>query len=464
VNPDALVGTQIQDLLGPDLYALNEPHIRGVLQGEEQLFERIVPGPGGARRHSLAHYMPDIVDGEVAGFMVQVTEVTQLKEAEATLRAKMADCERAHERLSKSEAALRQAQRLGQVGSWEWEIAPDLTTWSDELYRILDCDPRRLPPSFAEHPKLYTPESWSALGAAVEHTRQTGEPYTLELEYVRQDGSTGWIEARGEAVRDEGGEIFKLRGTAIEITLRRHVEEARLQRDLADAANRNKTQFLSRVSHELRTPLNGILGFAQLLQRDAEIGPKQKRWADVIVCSGSHMLDLVDEILDLSGAELGQIAVGRVTLDLGEIVRECLSQFSTVACDAGVELVNRMPSIGILSVLADRKRLRQVINNLLSNAIKYNHAGGRITLSSVDRGTCVEMCVEDTGVGMSADQLSRLFIPFERLGAERTGVKGTGVGLALTKKLVDMMGGSLRVESQPGKGSRFIVSFATGIE
>ncbi len=464
VAPDSLIGTSIRDLLGPELFALNEPHIRAALRGEEQLFERIVPGPGDVKRHSLANYIPDIANGEVAGFLVQVTDVSRLKEVEAELRAQAVERQRAYELLRKNESALRQAQRLGQIGSWEWEIAPDISTWSDELYRIFACDPLRRPPSAAEHSKLYTPESWSRLRVAVEHTLETGEPCTLELEYMRPDGATGWIEARVEAVRDEHGEIVKLRGTVLEITMRRHVEEARLQRDVAEAANRNKTLFLSRVSHELRTPLNGILGFAQLIRTDPSTGTKQSQWADVVERSGLHMLELVDELLDLSSAELGRIGATRVRLDLPKIIRESLSQLTPMAIEARVEVLNRIHDSESLQVLGDPKRLRQVINNLVSNAIKYNRAGGLVTLSAVSCGTTVEVTIDDTGIGMSADQRSRLFIPFERLGAELTAIKGTGVGLALAKELVELMGGSLRAESEPGVGSSFIVTFTAGLE
>ena len=150
VDPESLPGTSIRDLLGPQLFALNEPHIRAALRGEEQLFERIVPGPGGVKRHSLAHYIPDLVDGQVVGFMVQVTEVTRLKETEAALRAEAAQRERAHDLLRRSESALREAQRLGQIGSWEWEVQTDITIWSEELCRIHGVDPKRLPPGRAE--------------------------------------------------------------------------------------------------------------------------------------------------------------------------------------------------------------------------------------------------------------------------------------------------------------------------
>jgi PAS domain S-box-containing protein len=458
VDPDGLVGTSIRDLLGAELFALNEPYIRGALRGEEQQFERVVPGPGGVRRHSLATYVPDIVNGEVLGFMAQVTEVTKLKETEAALRAEVAERTRANALLRQSETALRDAQRLGQLGSWEWEIEPDVTVWSAEIYHIFGLDPTRLSPSYIENEKLYTAESWNRIVAAVSRAIATGEPYVLEAEYRRRDGSIGWLEARGEVVRDETGQVVKLRGTVLEITARHDAQEARFHRDLAESANRNKTLLLSRASHELRTPLNAVLGFAQLCEIDSALTPKHREWAGVIRHSGQHMLSLVEDMLDLSSAELGELRVARTELDLCEIVRASLPQLALLAEQAQVQLIDKLPQAMPLRVMADPRRVRQVVDNLLSNAIKYNRAGGSVTLSASEHGAMAQLRVEDSGIGLSAAQLQRLFTPFDRLGAESTGIKGTGMGLALAKKLVEMMGGQIRVESQPGTGSVFIVA------
>ncbi|MBT9525723.1 MAG: PAS domain-containing protein [Rhizobacter sp.] len=458
VNPDQLVGTSIRDLLGPELFALNEPYIRGALRGEEQVFERVVPGPGGVRRHSLATYVPDIVNGEVMGFMAHVTEVTKLKETEAALRTEVAERTRANEQLRHSEAALLEAQRLGQIGSWEWEVEPDIITWSAELYQIFGCDPTLLPPRYAEQAKLYTPESWAKVGKAVSQALDTGQPYTLELEYHRPGGGTGWVEARAEAERDDTGAVVRLHGTVLEITVRREAQDARLQRDLADAASRNKTLLLSRASHELRTPLNAVLGFAQLCEVDPALPPKHREWAGVIKHSGQHMLGLVEDMLDLSSAELGEMRMACTELDLGELVRASLPHLALLANQAQVRFIDNLPQALPLRIMGDPQRVRQVVDNLLSNAIKYNREGGSVALSASVQGAMVALRVEDSGAGLSAAQLQRLFTPFDRLGAEATAIKGTGMGLALTKKLVELMGGQIRVESLPGMGSVFTVA------
>lgn len=462
VDPDRLVGTSIRDLLGPQLFALNEPYIQAVLNGTEQVFERVVPGPDGARRHSLATYVPDIVDGEVMGFIAHVTEVTKLKETEAALRAEASQREIVVAELRESKAALVEAQRLGGVGNWEWEIAPDITTWSDELYRIFGWDTTRPPPTFNEYPGLYSKESWERLQSAVSTALRTGEAYTLELEYLRADGTSGWLEARAEAIRGEAGEVAKLRGTVHEISLRHRMEEVRVQARTAEAARRNKTQLLSRVSHELRTPLNAILGFAQLCEMDTNIDPKHRQWAATVVGSGRHLLELIDELLDLSIAESGRIDVRSVDVELTSIVKESLLQASTAARAGGVTLQGVDPESAAVHVRADPRRLMQVIDNLLSNAVKYTRAGGLVRVTLHEHGGSVEIAVHDTGIGLTGEQLERMFLPFERLGAESTSVPGAGLGLALSKTLVELMGGSMRVESLPGRGSTFIVSLQMG--
>ncbi len=221
VTPEALVGTHLRDLLGPELFALNRPFMDAALAGQPQFFERLVPGPDGTQRPGLASYTPDTVDGEVRGFLVHVSDVTPLKTAEAALRAEIVARKKAHEQLHQSSERLGEAQRLGRIGSWAWRVAEDITTWSDELHRIFGREPGGPAPSFADHSTLYGAESFACLKAAVETAMQTGRPYALELEFLRADGSVGWLDARGEAVCDEAGRVVGLQGTVQDISERR---------------------------------------------------------------------------------------------------------------------------------------------------------------------------------------------------------------------------------------------------
>lgn len=461
VDPDSLVGTTLNELLGPALFALNEPYVRAALAGQQQVFERIVPGPGGARRHSLATYVPDIVDGQVQGFVAHVAEVTQLKETEAALRAEAAQREIALNQLRESRAALVEAQRLGGVGNWDWEIASDITIWSDELYRIFGRDPTQLPPGFAEHGHLYRPDSWQQLQQAVARAVGHGEPYTLELQYHRPDGHVGWLEARGEAVRDETGDIVRLRGTVHEVTQRHQMEAARIEARAAEEASRSQSQLLSRVSHELRTPLNAILGFSQLLEREPALSPKHQRWAATIVESGRHMIELVDDVLELAAADAGRSQLHIAAVDPLPVLTDCVQRAAAAARAAGIGLHGPSPAPGGARLRGDATRLRQVVDKLLSNAIKFTPAGGRVDVALTPREHDVEIIVSDTGIGMSPEQTARLFRPFEPLGTDTPATAGLGLGLALARLFVNRMGGSLQVHTAPGLGSRFVVTLPT---
>jgi signal transduction histidine kinase len=275
---------------------------------------------------------------------------------------------------------------------------------------------------------------------------------------VRADGELGWLDVRGEVVRAASGEIAELRGTMHEVTVRHRAEEARIKANTVESASRNKSELMSRVSHELRTPLNAILGFAQLCQSDDTLDPKHRGWAEVIVGSGQHMLDLVDEMLDMSAAEAGQLAINPTAVELVSLLRECLLGVSEQARAAGLSLQSMDGDAAPIEMRCDPKRLKQVIGNLLSNAVKYTRAGGLIKVAVADLGSSVEVAVQDTGIGLSADQLDRLFRPFERLGAETTATPGTGLGLVLSKTMIELMGGTVRVHSEAGVGSTFTVS------
>jgi diguanylate cyclase (GGDEF)-like protein/PAS domain S-box-containing protein len=228
VEPESLVGTHIRDLLGPRLYALNKLYLDAALRGEPQSFERVVPGPDGIDRHSLALYIPDIVEGNVAGIVVQVTDISEVKRIELALRVEISERARVSEQLRVNAISLQEAQRLGKIGSWEWRISPDVTTWSEELYRIMGRDPRLPSPTYAEQAMVYVPDSWSRLRAAVGRALQEGQAYSLELEFARPDGCPGWVEAHGEIVREQDGTIVGLRGTVQDIT-----EKRQLAMDLA---------------------------------------------------------------------------------------------------------------------------------------------------------------------------------------------------------------------------------------
>ena len=235
--------------------------------------------------------------------------------------------------------------------------------------------------------------------------------------------------------------------------LQQEIAERRRAEEDADRANRAKSEFLSRMSHELRTPLNGIIGFAQLLELEAQ-GDEQRESIEMILKSGRHLLDLINEILDIARIEAGKLALSLEPVLVNEVVAAALDMLRLEAASKRIDVV-----VTALEgyVLADRQRFQQVVLNLLSNAIKYNRAGGAVRVSSEVGAEQARLSVGDTGRGIAPEMMSRLFTAFDRLGAEQTAIEGTGLGLVLSHHLVEAMGGTLSAQSTLGEGTTFTV-------
>jgi signal transduction histidine kinase/ActR/RegA family two-component response regulator len=240
--------------------------------------------------------------------------------------------------------------------------------------------------------------------------------------------------------------------------LKREIADRERAEALADRANRAKSEFLSRMSHELRTPLNGIIGFGQLLQLDA-LAPEQRESVEHILKGGRHLLTLINEVLDIARIEAGKLSVSLEPVFSDEALRTALTLVRPQAAARMVRLREVVPCD--CYVMADRQRLHQVLLNLLSNAVKYNREGGSIEVSCCKTALGrVRLAVSDTGHGISPAMLQRLYTPFDRLGGDELGVEGTGLGLALSKRLVEAMNGALVVESRLGAGTTFSVELA----
>ncbi|MBL8350570.1 MAG: response regulator [Burkholderiaceae bacterium] len=254
--------------------------------------------------------------------------------------------------------------------------------------------------------------------------------------------------------RQQAEEALRQLNAELESRVTQRTAELAQARDEAERASRVKSEFLSGMSHELRTPLNAILGFGQLLQAGTALAPRERRFVREILRAGEHLLELINEVLDLARIESGKLPISLEPVALDPLVDECLSLLRPLAAERQITLAEPVLAPGSV-VLADRTRVRQVLLNLLSNALKYNHDGGRVALACVDEGERWRIDVSDTGPGLSEAQQRRLFQDFERLDADRSGAQGTGIGLALSRRLVQMMGGEIGVLSHPDQGSTF---------
>ncbi len=287
-----------------------------------------------------------------------------------------------------------------------------------------------------------------------------------ELTYFRKDGSRFPAVVSVTALRDAQGAIIGYLLIGTDNTARKQVEmELHNASAVAEKASLAKTEFLSNMSHELRSPLNAILGFAQLMESDATPQTAtQKESTGQILQAGWYLLNLINEILDLAMVESGKLLLSLEPMSMGEVMLECQTMIEPQAQKSSISM-SFCQLAKPLFVLADRTRVKQILINLLSNAIKYNRAQGTVivecTASSPER---IRISVIDTGPGLSADKLTQLFQPFNRLGQEAGGEEGTGIGLVMTKRLVELMGGAIGVKSAIGVGSVFWVELLLAAE
>jgi hypothetical protein len=283
----------------------------------------------------------------------------------------------------------------------------------------------------------------------------------IEFRYAHPDGRQRWMLGVSSPRPMPDGSVA-WHGYLEDITEHRELEKARELAAAAEAANRAKTEFLSRMSHELRTPLNAVLGFAQLMELD-ELEPLtagQRHRLGLVRESGEHLLRMINDLLDHSRIEAGQLAIDLVDVALPSLLRECADMLQPAAHAAGVSL--RLGATGEgLHVRADPTRLKQVLLNLLSNAVKYNRRGGEVLLSAQHEDGRAVLRVRDNGLGIMPAHQLHLFEPFNRLGQRRSAIEGTGIGLAITRGLVTLMHGRIDVHSVPELGSTFSVTLPT---
>ena len=305
--------------------------------------------------------------------------------------------------------------------------------------------------------------------AAITRVLSEGKVTNYELTAHARDGKETVVSYNATTFHDRDRKLQGVFAAARDVTERKQFEhvlqennvELESAKGAAEKANLAKSEFLSSMSHELRTPLNAVLGFAQLMASDTPPpSSAQKLSIDQILQAGWYLLRLINEILDLSMIESGKVTMSQESMSLTDVLHDCQAMIEPEAQKRGIQMA--FPRFdNLFYIHADRTRVKQVLINLLSNAIKYNRAGGGVIVQCVMRGDDrVRVSVKDTGAGLTPDQLAQLFQPFNRLGQESGAEEGTGIGLVVTKRLVELMGGVIGVESEIGVGSVFWVELA----
>jgi PAS domain S-box-containing protein len=366
-----------------------------------------------------------------------------LEDASVLLKRREAD-------LTESEERFRQlVEGVSDYGIFGLDTTGRVVSWNAGAERITGYGAEEIVGQhFSRFYPTETRDSFPAeeLAKATRHGRTEAEGWR-----VRKDGAQFWSHVVVTALHDETGRLRGFSKITRDITERKQIEEALLAaREDAIRASNAKSEFLSRMSHELRTPLNSVLGFAQLLEMDVTDAESRESVAQILR-AGRHLLSLIDEVLDMARIEAGRMDLAVEAQPVAEVIDEAVSLARPLCGKQQITIEVVEPAEPDLSVLADRRRLLQVFLNLLSNAVKYNRPQGSVTVShrAMDGGH-IRIEVSDTGPGIPAERLSRLFTPFDRLGAERMSREGTGLGLALSKHLTDAMGGTLGFSNREG--------------
>ena len=430
------------DIIHPDSLEHCKKMFKKVLAGESALnVEAKFMAKDGSTVFVEGNVAGRYIDGKLVATHGFFRDVTEHKQAEESLR--------------KSEASLAEAQRIAHLGNWDWDIEKNELLWSDEIYRIFGLAPQEFGATYEGFLNSIHPDDREFVKKSVDEALYEGKPYRIDHRIVLPDGSERIVHEQAEVFFDETGKATRMIGTVQDITERKRMEEE-LQKAYEELkeVDRVKSDIISNVSHELKTPITIAKGALELAMGEEGEKERNELLARAIRAL-LHQTNIVNDLVDIARVERGEFKLRLKPVDLGEVVNDCLSEKLPMALQKEVEIETSIQELP--RIKADEAELKHVILNLLDNAIKFNRRGGEVLIRAEKKDRYIEVSVEDTGIGIAKDKLEKIFEPLTQLDpTTKRKYGGTGMGLTIVKRVVEMHGGKTWVESKAGKGSKFV--------
>lgn len=360
--------------------------------------------------------------------------------------------------LIKRQNQLSEAEAIGAMGHWQWDIGQDTISWSKQIYDIYGVERGDFIPTLDKLNRMIYRRDIGRVVQIFQRAMIEQNNYGMDFRIKRPNGEVRYIYCEGRCDLDEDGDVTGLYGIMQDMTEQTlHERELTIAKEGAERAYAAKTQFLANMSHELRTPLNAIIGFSEMMQRQL-LGPigteKYLDYISGIRESGIHLLDLISDILDMSKIEAGKYELSLEEVNVTKTLGLAAHMMEGRCEDADVQLCTAGLDQNDITIQADRRAFLQIALNLLSNAVKFSHAGGKVWIKGTTSKDAISISVSDNGIGIPAHKLQSITNPFEQASSSYSREhEGTGLGLSITKELIEMHGGTIKIESKVGEGT-----------